>query len=269
MRDEYYGINFRHLFKAPVGYTFVITDSSQIEPRCLDWVAGDTESLAMLRDGWNPYEAFARSLGWDFAKGTLKASNKLGYAMSKGMRLGLGYRMGEDNFVKSAPILTNGDYRPTLIESRKAVRLFREQKRLIVQLWEQFDTLFRENVGTTLDVETPSGGVMQYYNIRRGRFGIEAQVVRGGIWWPIHGGVAVENLIQRIAREVFANIYLGLIDAGLDVRLHVHDEAITLCKKEDAHRVKETQEAIFKTPPVWMADLPLACETVISEVYCK
>jgi hypothetical protein len=269
MRDSFYGVNFRSLIKAPEGHTFVITDSSQIEPRCLDWVVGDEESLERMRNGWNPYEALACDLGWKFEKDTLKKNNKPGYGMVKGMRLGLGYRMGAAEFVRAAPLLTNGDYRPTQPEADKACRLFRKQKPRIVALWEQFDALLRDNVGGNLEVGTPAGGTIHYYNLKRGRFGIEGQVVMGGRWRHLHGGILTENLIQRMARDVFAHILAGLLDAGLDIRLHVHDEAVTLCHKKDTQAVQKVQEAIFIASPEWATGLPLACETTISERYCK
>jgi hypothetical protein len=268
-RGEMFGVDLRTYFKAPEGYTFVITDLAQIEPRVLNYLAQNESMMEALRDGWNVYEAGANSWGWNFTKGELKKENPAGYAMAKAMTLGLGYGMGPDKFEKAAPALTGGAYRPTRHEAERAAADFRAKNPGIVGLWNQLDDALKSNVGKTLNVELPSGRNIQYFNLKRGRRGIEGQTVRGYRHENLYGALLVENMVQATAREIFAHGLLQCLDAGLDVRLHVHDEIVTLAPIGEAGAIRARQEAAMTYPPVWMADLPLACETTISEVYCK
>jgi DNA polymerase len=65
-RAESYGVNVRGLIEAPEGMTLVVADLAQIEPRCLAWLAGDTDMLDFIRQSPDLYEAQARAWGfWD------------------------------------------------------------------------------------------------------------------------------------------------------------------------------------------------------------
>ena len=268
-RGEMFGVDLRTYFRAPAGYSFVISDLSAIEPRILNYLAGNTAMMAALADGWNVYEAFARGLWWNFAKGELKKENPAGYATAKAMTLGLGYGMGADKFERAAPTLTGGAYRPTRNEAERAAADFRAHNPGIVKLWNQMDDALKANLGGNLDVELPSGRTIRYFNIKRGRFGIEGQTVMGGRHEKMYGALLVENMVQATAREVFANGLLACVDAGVDVRLHVHDEIVALAPLGAVDETRALIERALTTPPHWMPDIPLACETNISEVYCK
>lgn len=269
-REEMWGVDLRKCFRAPAGHTFVIVDLSQIEPRVLNHLAGNTAMLDAVRDGWNVYEAFARSLGWDFPQGTLKASNKAGYAMAKGMMLGLGYGMSGEKFVKAAPALTQGAYRPTPADAQRACNQFRRANPGIVGLWNQMDTSLRENVGGELAVTLPSGRTIRYFDLQADRRGVSGLTVRGDKRRKnLYGALVVENIVQATARDIFATGLLNMHYAGVDVRLHVHDEAVALCRTVEAEAVSARMIDLMTTPPEWMPDLPLAAEATISEVYCK
>jgi DNA polymerase len=268
-RGEMFGVDLRTYFKAPEGYTFVITDLSQIEPRILHLLAGDEAMMENLRDGWNVYEAGANSWGWSFTKGELKKENPKGYQAAKGQILGLGFGCGADTFYKVAPTLTGGAYCPTIHEAQRAVTEYRARNPKVVGLWNRMDDALKANVGGALEVELPSGRTIKYFNLKRGRRGIEGQTVMGGRHENLYGALLVENMVQATAREVFANGLLGCLDASVDVRLHVHDEVVALAPLGAVDEVVATIEKALTTPPQWMPDIPLACETNITEVYCK
>jgi DNA polymerase I-like protein with 3'-5' exonuclease and polymerase domains len=268
-RGEMFGVDLRTYFKAPAGYTFVITDLSQIEPRILNYLASNEAMMSALRDGWNVYEAGANSWGWAFTKGELKKENPGGYAAAKAQILGLGYGCAADTFGRVAPLLTGGSYRPTPMEASRAVSDFRAKNPGIVDLWNQLDGALKSNVGQSLSVELPSGRNIQYFNLKRGRRGIEGQTVMGYRHENLYGALLVENMVQATARELFAHGLLAALDADVDVRLHVHDEIVSLAALGEVDAVQARQEAAMTAPPYWMSDLPLACETTVSEVYCK
>jgi DNA polymerase len=270
-RGEMHGVDLRSLFRAPAGHTFVAVDLSQIEPRILAHLAGNTAMLDAVRAGWHIYEAFARSLGWDFKQGTLKDSNKAGYAMAKGMCLGLGYGMSADKFVKAAPALTVGQYHPSPADASRAVRQFRDRNPGIVSLWNGMDALLRESVKDgAASVTLPSGREIRYFDLRADGRGVSGLTVRGDKRRKnLYGALLVENVVQATARDVFAEALLRLESAGVDVRLHVHDEAVALCRVDEAAEVARVMERCMTTPPEWMADLPLGCDVNVTEVYCK
>jgi len=270
-RGPLHGVDLRTMFRATPGYTFVVTDLSQIEPRVLNMLTGNDALMDAIREGWNVYEAFARSIGWEFARGTLKSSNKAGYAMAKAMMLGLGYGMGGGNFVRAAPALTGGAYRPTPADAQRACRQFRDRNPGVVGLWNQMDRHLKDSVKDgTATVELPSGRVIRYFDLQEDRRGVSGLTVRGDKRRRnLYGALLVENVVQATARDIFADGLARLVDAGIDIRLHVHDEAVALCPLRDAEAVKRTMEGLMTTPPEWMPDVPLAAETNITEVYCK
>ena len=268
-RAPVYGMDFRGSIQAPPGYTFVIADLGQIEPRAHDWLTDDTASLELLRAGWHPYEAHGKQIGYDVNPGLFKKQNPLGYNVSKAQRIALGYRMGPERYIKAAILYTDGKYHPTFAQALKDVRSFRKSKPLIVNMWTALERQMTDSIGGDFVMELPSGNKVRYFDVRRGRYGLEARVIRGGRFYTWHGGILTENLVQATARDIFAEVLLRLEDAGVDVRLHVHDEAVALCRVDEAAEVARVMERCMTTPPDWMADLPLGCEVNVTEVYCK
>ena len=82
--DESYlrEIDVRPMFIAPPGGTLFIADLSQIEARVILHLAGDKRQLQAIREGFNVYEAHARTtMGW--SGGPLKAERPDLYALAK------------------------------------------------------------------------------------------------------------------------------------------------------------------------------------------
>ena len=101
-RDAFEGFHIRHFIHARPGRKLLVADSSQIEPRTLHWLAGDTEFLAKVRAGMSPYEVNARAtLGYVDPR-PLKATFPDQYALAKASELALGYQAGPAKFVEMA-----------------------------------------------------------------------------------------------------------------------------------------------------------------------
>jgi len=82
-KETDYIFNLRHRFVAPPGKRFAIFDASQIEPRVLAVLSGDTDFLERCKKV-SPYQAHAEvTMGWDPAKGSLKDNDKPMYALAK------------------------------------------------------------------------------------------------------------------------------------------------------------------------------------------
>lgn len=100
--------DMRGLIIARPGMKLAPVDLAQIEPRVLNYTAGNTSLLDRVRAGMAIYEAFAReALGW--AGGKLKDEDKKLYALSKADVLGLGYRAGWEKFITVAQMMAGLD----------------------------------------------------------------------------------------------------------------------------------------------------------------
>ena len=84
-----YELDFRKLIIPRKDTVMIVSDLSQVEPRCLAWLCGDKAFLKLVASGQSPYEAAARTtLGW--TGGDLKKENPLLYAESKARCIGEG-----------------------------------------------------------------------------------------------------------------------------------------------------------------------------------
>jgi len=96
------GIHLRHMFTPRPGHVFVIADLSQIEPRVLAWLAGDTKFLQYCAAGQSPYEAHARATMGYTDPAPLKQHDASLYALAKARLLALGYGAGPPKFMEMA-----------------------------------------------------------------------------------------------------------------------------------------------------------------------
>lgn len=65
-KGQKFGVDLRNLIRAYEGMKLGIADLSNIEPRCLYFLAGDTKPLDLIRTGIDIYEAHARlTMGYD------------------------------------------------------------------------------------------------------------------------------------------------------------------------------------------------------------
>ena len=71
-----------------------------------------------------------------------------------------------------------------------------------------------------------------------------------------YGGLLVENVTQAVARDILADSLLALEDAGHDIVLHVHDEALI---ETSTATVEEVENIMVGASP-WAAGLPIAAE---------
>ena len=261
-RGEMFGADLRACIVPRPGRVFITCDLSQIEPRVLAWLCGDTALLDQLAH-WVPlYEAHARAtMGW--TGGNLKKEDAGMYALAKARVLGLGYGCGPAKFVEVARTMAGIEITPQ--QATRTVESFRSSNRKIIGLWNQLQNDFRRSAGGDYVVELPSGRCLTYRDVRS-TGGWTARVVRGGPRVPIYGGRLAENLTQAVARDVFAECLLRLSRAGVDVVFHVHDEAV--CEVAPGTDPREI-ERIMSITPDWLPGCPLAAEAVVTSHYCK
>lgn len=308
-RTEMFGVDLRQLIKAPPGRTFAIADLSQIEPRCLSLLAGDTTTLELLRTGMGPYEVHARAtMGW--TGGKLKSENQAMYSLAKARCLALGYGAGFEKFIMMAgnyvgpddfDIIFRSPVTPHMesefkgylralkdqsqwdrfikldaatqvvwINSWHQVVDYRRSNPLVVALWKKFDEGFRRSVGRDFTLELPSGNLLRYRKLTS-ICGMTALLMRGGryIRSRVYGGLGVENACQAMARDVFADMWARLLDQGLRVVMSVHDELVVECDEADADRVLALMIHEMSIAPDWVPELPLGAEGSITPTYTK
>lgn len=91
------------------------------------------------------------------------------------------------------------------------------------------------------------------------------------IWCRIstHPGKLTENVDQAIARDLLAAGMMRADKEGLDIRLHVHDQILTLADHDRAEDDLKVLIECLSEPPVWARDLPLKTAGFVSAVFKK
>lgn len=271
------------LVPAP-GKIFLILDYSQIEPRCLNWLAGNDAMLAMIRAGYGIYEAHSMTFkGWRGAPGTLKKTDPRQYAASKAEVLGLGFGMGGTKFKDTSGLGLSDE------EALSVVRNFRSGNPKIPALWDYLDNLMKQAVLSKdkhLKIEMPTGDFMHHFHVRqtakimddgRMRASYMSSKTRGvfderGIVRNLWGGTLTENVTQRMARDVMAEAMVRAEKAGLTVKWSTHDELILEVDQGSEKFLSDTKaeaERILTEVPAWAEGLPLAVEGDYCERYTK
>lgn len=262
-RGELYGCTLRHVFVPAPGHKFVVADFAQIEPRVLAWLAEDTKLLAEMADHPDYYEAQARAMGLWSNPEPLRTDPKLRH-MVKGLNIGLGYGMGWKKYSE----ITGTE--PA--EAKRLVDLYQSKNKPVLKMWDQLERLARIAAKRTeriLRLDLPSGRQITYFNLRMDK-GLTAEVVRGGRRTYVWGGFITENMVQAVAREVFAAALLR-VAAIPDCRVvfHVHDEIVCEVGADQAEAKQREIEAAMIARPDWAHDLPVAVESSIEERYTK
>lgn len=283
-------IDVRNLIVPRPGKKFIISDLSQIEARVINWLAGNTEMLDLVRQGFSVYEAFARaSMGW--TGGNLKKEDEAKYAMCKAMVLGLGFGCGWKKFITVAMTMAGVDVTvgdPEFVDqvhpltgevkqvvgrgtnSKRIVTEFRNSNPKIVALWRALDDGFRRSIGDDFVMTLPSGRAMRYESVRadvriepdpdtglpRRKSVYTASI--GGRRSICYGGLLAENITQATARDILFSAILALEDVGLPVILNIHDEVIV---ETTLDRTVEEVQSIMCKSPSWAVELPVSAES--------
>lgn len=138
-------------------------------------------------------------------------------------------------------------------------------------LWTSLHKILEQSLGGTCEVTLPNGYTLEYFDVTRetsrgGSRGILARTSRAAPLRGIYGGLMTENLIQAIARGVFAHGLLGIHEAGFDVLFHVHDEIVV--EVDDSVKPEEVTQFMLECPD-WIPGLPLEVDVKESDHYLK
>ena len=84
-----------------------------------------------------------------------------------------------------------------------------------------------------------------------------------------HGGRAVENFSQSVARNLLRDAWVEANQVGLNVVLTVHDEIVCVQREDEAGDARDVLTRIMSTAPAWASDLPVEAEAKICNSYAE
>lgn len=290
------GSKLRRAVKAKKGYKVVVGDSSNIEARLLDWLAGQEDMVQVYRDadagiGPDMYCVIAERI---YNRPVTKKGDPDGRQMGKVAKLGLGFGMGVAKFVISVRgQAKDKNGKPLVLEmsfGQYVVDVYRKSHPHVVKLWKRGEDALRcisQGIeGMPVDprgvVKTckdgllmPGGLKILFPDLKRvktesGPFEYEWEFWNGKHRERIYGAKLIENIIQCLARLV---VFAQCLKTAKECReeadwVHsVHDEGLYSAHEFYAAYVLERLLANMKVPPWWAPDLPLNSEGGFHERY--
>lgn len=275
----------RTAFVPRPGTRFIVADFAAIEARVLAWFSGEQWRLTTFEEGGDIYCASASQM---FGVPVVKHGEN-GHLRQKGKiaELALGYG-GSVGALTSMGALDMGMQEEEL---QPLVNQWRASNPHITKFWWDVDaaavkavkertSVNYKNLCFTyrsgiLFVTLPSGRNLSYIKPRmtQNRFGRESLSYEGvgesKKWMRIetYGPKLVENIVQATARDLLALAMLRLRDAGFDIVMHIHDEAV-LEVPEGVSSVEEICQ-IMAVAPDWAAGLPLRADGYECPFYKK
>jgi hypothetical protein len=286
----------RKAVKAKKGHKVVVGDSSNIEARLLDWLAGQEDMVEVYRkadrkEGPDMYCVIAERI---YKRPIAKATDPDERQMGKVTKLGLGFGMGDDKFIVSVrgqakdkngrPLILARDFAHYIVHE-----VYRGSHKHVVNLWKRADSALElisrgvENVDVDPRgvVKTCKGGLLMpgglkilYPDLKRvkdeatGRW--EWEFWNGKMRERIYGAKVIENIIQCLARII---VFSQCLATAREVRgvadwVHsVHDEGIYHTHEFHAPWVMKRLLDKMRVPPPWAPDLPLNSEGGFHERY--
>jgi len=274
----------RTAFVPKKGYKFIVADFSAIEARVIAWLAGETWRNEVFATHGKIYEASASRM----FRVPLEEVTKGSPLRQKGKiaELALGYG-GSVGALKAMGALDMG---LTEEELKPLVYAWRNANPNIVRLWWDVDRAVKKAVKERCGTEThrirfeyrsgmlliwlPSGRQLTYVKPRMGinRFGSEAVTYEGvgatKKWERIesYGPKFVENIVQAISRDLLCHSMRNLDEAGLNIVMHVHDEAVLEVPLEIC--VQDVCVLMGQVPP-WAHGLLLRADGFECDFYKK
>ncbi len=276
----------RTAFIPSAGCRFIVADYSAIEARVIAWLAGETSTLQVFRDGKDLYcETASRMFGVPVEKHGINAELR---QKGKIATLACGYN-GSVGALKAMGALRMGLAEHEL---KAIVDAWRAANPNIVQLWANVEQAALDaittrqavrlrNLGFTAEsgilfITLPSSRRLAYVKPQLGenRWGgtsITYNGVTTGRKWgrlETYGGKLVENIVQATARDLLVHA-MGLVArAGHRIVMHVHDE-IVIDEPEDSDFTIADACQLMTTPPDWAAGLPLDADGYECDYYRK
>lgn len=267
------------------GKSFFGGDYSSIEARVLVWMAGDKRALDLFWQDKDVYVDMARKIYGVTEVTTLQRE------MGKRTVLGCGYGMGWETFIE-----TCATYGVTIDEefAKRVIKAYRRLYVMVVQMWKDQEAAVLDAVkskcviecgkvswgvrGEFLYCKLPSGRRLAYNRPEIHPVETPWGEMKDAVTYmhmdsytkkwertSTYGGKIVENIAQAAARDLLANAMLNCEDAGYEVVLHVHDEAVA----EKENGTVEEFEKLMSKKPEWAEEIPVTVEGWTGRRYLK
>ena len=264
---------------APVGYTLVDCDSSQIEARVLAWVAGQDDLVEAFANKEDVYIKMASKIYNVKEEDVTKEQRFVG----KSTILGAGYGMGAVRFAEQ---LKSFGTTISVDEARRIISIYRESNWKISQFWRNCQNMLVEmsrgrvmsfgangivksvETATGYGIELPSGLVMRYDDLQyeQGERGVEFNYKTRRGRTRIYGGKVTENVCQAIARCIMGEQMLA-IAKRYKPALTVHDSVVCCVPDDELDEARQYIEECMSTTPSWAEGMPITCESGIGKSY--
>jgi hypothetical protein len=155
------------------------------------------------------------------------------------------------------------------VNSWLIVQDFREKNSRIVKFWRHLDQMIRSSHRESLKIALPSGRYIQYLDILvNEKDGASAVICKGAklIRQKLYGGLATENVISAISRDILRDASIRLSEAGYPIILRVHDELVMEVPEDtDLHPIK----VLMAKNPAWLPGCPIDISVDESKRYKK
>lgn len=281
---------------APKDSYIVATDSSQIEARLLAYIAGQTDVVDTFLNGKDVYIQMATKI-YKLPYEEIHRLSKTSDATKEGKKmrsiakecvLAMGYSMSADTFRHRMELAGNYDAAQM---ADKLVAIYRSSNSYISSFWQTCDNVLKQMIagkkgrfgGANKDVFEFNGNRIKllnntylcYHNLRytdNGR-SIAYDTVKDGKWITkrTFGANLVENVTQSLAFAILKAQALDIYRAGIPIHLNVHDEWVSVVRREELERTCYIHyKAMSRMPKPFYPSIPnnlLACEVSIGKNY--
>lgn len=275
----------RTAFVPRPGTRFIVADFSAIEARVIAWLSGENWRLDVFKTHGKIYEASAAAMFGVPVESIHKGDPLRQKGKIAELALGYGGSVGALTAMGALDMgLTEEELQPLVNQWRTA-------NPHITKYWWDCDaaayTAVEEKTEVTvgrvtftwrsgiLFITLPSGRKLSYIKPRLatnrfGRMGLTYEGVGESKKWmriETYGPKLVENIVQATARDLLAEAMLRLRNAGFDIVMHIHDEAV-LEVPDGVSSVEEICQ-IMSVAPAWADGLPLRADGYECDFYKK
>ena len=253
----------RAMVQAKCGKKLIIADWSQIELRILFYLAGETEALAQIQEGVDPYKMLAAKIFRKEYNQIDKAERNVG----KSAVLGLGYGMGAAKFAAMNNV--------TQSMANRCVHAYHNEYPGVRKLWHK---LGWEEGGDywwwdkeiiagkkALVLGLPSGRSIHLWEAERKDDMVNANIL--GRRYTLSPPTLVEYLVSGTARDILMRALRNCYDAGLNVVLHLHDEVVLEELEENATEQEKKLRQIMQPKKIFNMKIPLEVESRIADCW--
>jgi DNA polymerase len=249
----------------PEGFWLARPDSSQVECRLLNFVAGQHDKVEDFRQGRDPYVSVASEF---YGYPVNKAEHPTERQVGKVLELQAGYGSGGEKIRHTLRVKAG-----ILVSSEEGLRArdaYRSTHLAVVQLWKDAGRMIARLAGgeplqwgpvliKDQRLWLPNGAPINYQTLENvdGEWRLKT---RNG-WSKLYGAKLVENLIQALARVVISQAMLRISALGYRIVCMRHDDLWVLVPKDgrDEHH-KHVILTEMRREPAWLPGVPLDAE---------